>query len=161
MKTISIFWWTFFWSDHFLISFFVALYLTVSLRGSVLITARPTGPGWKFIFGPIWFESDFLCKNVRVNFFLPQIIFKGISFKNRRRFLFVNFFWSDHFLISFFVARYLTISLRGPVLAHYDEADRPSLMGWDGMGWDGMEWGGMEWDGWSKVSFNFFHFKIY
>ena len=24
------------------------------------------------------------------------------------------------------VARYLTVSLRGPVLAHYDEADRPS-----------------------------------
>ena len=52
----------------------------------------------------------------------------------------------------FNVARYLTDSLRGPVLAHYSEADRPSLMGWDGMdGWmDG-------WDGISKVSFNFFH----
>ena len=29
-------------------------------------------------------------------------------------------------LISFFVARYLTVSLRGPVLVHYGEADRPS-----------------------------------
>ena len=38
----------------------------------------------------------------------------------------------------FHVARYLTDSIRGPVLAHYSEADRPSLMGWDGwMGWDG------------------------
>ena len=35
----------------------------------------------------------------------------------------------------FNVARYLTDSLRGPVLAHYSEADRPSLIGWDG--WDG------------------------
>ena len=41
----------------------------------------------------------------------------------------------------FNVARYLTDSLQGPVLAHYSEADRPSLMGWGGMGWDG-------WDGW-------------
>ena len=38
----------------------------------------------------------------------------------------------------FNVARYLTDSLRGPVLAHYSEADRPSLMGWDGVGWDGV-----------------------
>ena len=38
----------------------------------------------------------------------------------------------------FNVARYLTDSLRGPVLAPYSEADRPSLMGWNGMGWDGM-----------------------
>ena len=44
----------------------------------------------------------------------------------------------------FNVARYLTDSLRGPVLAHYSEADRPSLMGWDGWmdGWDGMGWDG-------------------
>ena len=42
----------------------------------------------------------------------------------------------------FNVARYLTDSLRGPVLAHYSEADRPSLMGRVGRvgrvgGWDG------------------------
>ena len=41
----------------------------------------------------------------------------------------------------FNVARYLTDSLQGPVLADYSEADRPSLMGW--MGWDGMD--GMGW----------------
>ena len=46
-----------------------------------------------------------------------------------------NFFLVRSFF-NFFVARYLTISLRGPVLAHYDEADRPSWMGWVGMGWD-------------------------
>ena len=59
----------------------------------------------------------------------------------------------------FNVARYLTDSLRGPVLAHYSEADRPSLMGW--LGWMGWKDG---WDGMgrsSKVSFNFFYFKIY
>ena len=37
----------------------------------------------------------------------------------------------------FNVARSQTDSLRGPVLAHYSEADRPSLMGWGGMGSDG------------------------
>ena len=52
----------------------------------------------------------------------------------------------------FNVARYLTDSLRGPVLAHYSEADRPSLKGWDGMDGVGRS---------SKVSFNFFHFEIY
>ena len=36
-------------------------------------------------------------------------------------------FWSDHFLIYFFDARYLPVSLRGQVLAHYGEADRPSF----------------------------------
>ena len=35
----------------------------------------------------------------------------------------------DPFNFSFFVAPFLTVSLQGPVLAHYDEADRPSLMG--------------------------------
>ena len=50
----------------------------------------------------------------------------------------------------FNVARYLTDSLRGPVLAHYSEADRPSLMGRVGRVGRG-----------TKVSFNFFHFKIY
>ena len=30
-------------------------------------------------------------------------------------------------LISFFVARNLTVSLGGPVVAHYGEADRPSF----------------------------------
>ena len=42
----------------------------------------------------------------------------------------------------FNVARYLTDSLRGPVLAHYSEADRPSLMGRVRRG--------------TKLSFNFF-----
>ena len=46
-------------------------------------------------------------------------------------------------LISFFIARYLTDSLRGPVLTLHNEA---LCAEFDGMGWDG----------WSKVSFNFF-----
>ena len=41
-----------------------------------------------------------------------------------------DFFQIVECLIS---TRYLTVSLRGPLLAHYREADRPSLMGWGGM----------------------------
>ena len=50
------------------------------------------------------------------------------------------------------VARYLTDSLRGSVLTLRARHEVPSCT--DGMGWDGL-------DGISKVSFNFFHFKIY
>ena len=43
-------------------------------------------------------------------------------------------------LISSFSARYLTVSLRGPVLNLTARRFSPSLMGWmDGMGWDGMD----------------------
>ena len=41
----------------------------------------------------------------------------------------IEVFWSDHFLIYFFVARYLTVSLRGPVLKPYDEGASPSCDG--------------------------------
>ena len=50
----------------------------------------------------------------------------------------VQFFGPIHFLISLFVARYLRVSLQGPVLQPYGEGDSPSLMGWDGMGWVGV-----------------------
>ena len=48
----------------------------------------------------------------------------------------VNFFGLIHFLVSFFVARYLAVSLRGPVLKPYDEGASPSCDGLDG--WDGL-----------------------
>ena len=39
--------------------------------------------------------------------------------------------------VSFFVARYLTVSLRGPVLNLTARRFAPSLMGWNGVGLDG------------------------
>ena len=108
-----------------------------------------------------------------------QIKYKGNSFIkfSTISIFWWTFFWSDY-LISFFVSRYLTVSLRGPVLAHYDEADRLTCDGFwvrkrtfeknghpsivilhecfpRNVLFDGL-------DGrWPKVSFNFFHIKIY
>ena len=53
----------------------------------------------------------------------------------------------------FKVARYLTDSLRGPVLAHYDEAEGRVVTGGRV---DGLTGGRL-----TKRSFNFFYFEIY
>ena len=67
-----------------------------------------------------------------------SFIFKGISYV-----FFVNFFFKGLSLIklkliSFFIARYLTDSLRGPVLTLQNEAlcaEFPDGMGWGGTGY--------------------------
>ena len=47
--------------------------------------------------------------------------------------------------ISFFVAPFRTVSLRGPVLYPYDEGASPSCDGWtDGTGWTGGRMDGHE-----------------
>ena len=93
---------------------------------------------WVFLF-----HKSELCKNFKVEFFcfFPNNFQRNFFIKFKTISIFWwTFFWFDHFIISFFVARYLTVSLRGPVLAHYDEADRPScdgLTGWRVDGWTG------------------------
>ena len=76
------------------------------------------------------------------NLFLP-FIKKGISF--------IKFKWIKCLPVTLLnVARFLPISLPGPVLKLNGERASASLMGWTG--WTG----GRS----PKVSFNFFHFKI-
>ena len=77
-------------------------------------------------------ERDF---NFLLNFFLVRLIFDGISLINFDGISLINF-GLIHFLISFFVSRYLTVSLRGPVPKPYDEGASPNCDGWtDGTGW--------------------------
>ena len=67
------------------------------------------------------FIKDFSCKfegdlNFLVNFFLAGFIFKGDYYMNLKMISISWWTFFGNFLISFFVARYLTVSLRGPVL---------------------------------------------
>ena len=59
-----------------------------------------------------------------MNFFLAGFIFKGVYYMKLKMIsiFWWTFFW--YFLISFFVARYLTISLRGPVLKYYFHSEK-------------------------------------
>ena len=110
---------------NFFVSFFVARYRTVV---NLWLFSY-------FIIGPCKVEKLIVHSTV----FMKTVDFKYLFARQLRwRKLDITLFgelFFGNFLISFFVARYLTVSLRGPVLAHYDEADRPSLMGWGGMGW--------------------------
>ena len=80
------------------------------------------------------FEGNF---NILVNFFVVQFFSRDFEFKIEGEFSIFDFLVSINFLrdfrlielklISFFVARYLTVSLRGPVLKPYGEGDSPSF----------------------------------
>ena len=79
-----------------------------------------------------FFFMSFISKGISYVFFC-ELFSKGLSLIKLK-------------LVSFFIARYLTDSLRGPVLTLRRGAER-RVSGWGGVGWDGV----------SKVSFNFLY----
>ena len=78
-------------------------------------------------------------------FFVPNKFLRDFFLKLKTISIFWLTFFVQSFLISFFVARYLTVSLRGPVLEHYGEAE--GRVWWGGMGWGGVGWDGVGSDG--------------
>ena len=73
-------------------------------------------------------DFNFLANFFLIIFFWSESFLKAFIIWNWRWFQFFGELFFGNFLISFFVARYLTVSLRGPVLKPYDEGASPSLM---------------------------------